>query len=326
MNRFYTVVASLMLALTASAQEDAFFEPYKNIDLRLPAVPLIVNDPYISFWSPYDKLTDGTTRHWSNIKKPMDGLLRVDGKVYRWMGQQQTYILGNTLLPMTSDRGWSAKAYIGSTPPATGITWAREDFDDSGWETMRGAFGCPYHGSTNCPDDWHTNVGTEWYKEGTSVYVRRHVNLTAEDLEKELYVKYSHDDYFYLFINGRLVINSGYNWAPNVVFKLKPEIMAYLHEGDNVIAVRCQNQTGGAYCDFGLYENLKVNNPDQEVAIQRNVDVLACNTFYNFRCGPVNLDVVFTAPMIIDDLESISTPINYISYRVTSNDGQEHDV
>ena len=326
MNRFYTVVASLMLALTASAQEDAFFEPYKNIDLRLPAVPLIVNDPYISFWSPYDKLTDGTTRHWSNIKKPMDGLLRVDGKVYRWMGQQQTYILGNALLPMTSDRGWSAKAYIGSTPPATGITWAREDFDDSGWETMRGAFGCPYHGSTNCPDDWHTNVGTEWYKEGTSVYVRRHVNLTAEDLEKELYVKYSHDDYFYLFINGRLVINTGYNWAPNVVFNLKPEIMAYLHEGDNVIAVRCQNQTGGAYCDFGLYENLKVNNPDQEIAIQRNVDVLACNTFYNFRCGPVNLDVVFTAPMIIDDLESISTPINYISYRVTSNDGQEHDV
>lgn len=328
MKKILTSAVALLLAATLSAQEDSFFEPYKSISLRLPSVPLITNDPYISFWSPYDKLTDGTTRHWSDINKPMDGLLRVDGKVYRWMGKQQDYVLGNALLPMRADAQWSAKAYIGATLSST--NWTKEDFDESEWTTMPGAFGCPKgkydNGTKECGDDWHTNVGTEWYEEGTNVYVRRHVTLTAEDLEKDLYVKYSHDDYFYLYVNGKLLVKTDYTWAPNEVRRITGTAKAALHEGDNVIAVRCYNKTGGAYCDFGIYENLKTNKTTETIATQTNVDVLACNTYYNFKCGSVNLDVVFTAPMIIDDLESISTPINYVSYRVTSNDGKEHDV
>ena len=61
-------------------------------------------------------------------------------------------------------------------------------------------------------------------------------------------------------------------------------------------------------------------------AEQLSVDVLPTQTYYTFRCGPVELDVVFTAPLLIDDLDLMSTPINYISYRVRSLDKASHDV
>ena len=40
--------------------------------------------------------------------------------------------------------------------------------------------------------------------------------------------------------------------------------------------------------------------------------------------GLRELDVVFTAPQLIDDLDLLSTPINYISYRVCPLDKKEH--
>lgn len=328
-----------MLTMTTFAQEDAFFEPYKNVDLRLPSVPLVLNDPFISFWSPYDKLTDGPTKHWADIRKPMDGLLRVDGTVYRWMGRQEKYILGSPLLPMASDQAWSGLVHHGTKPSGTGIKWTQEDYESSSnfqadqWATEKGAFGCPKgkyaDGTRTCDESWHTNVGTEWYKTGSSngIYIRRHMNLTADDLQKDLYVRCSHDDYFYLYINGHKFVDTGYTWVKNDTYDIPAEDVAkYLHEGDNTVAVYCYNQEGGAYCDFGIYENLKTENPEEIVATQKGVDVLACNTYYTFTCGPVDLDVVFTAPMDIHDLDLISTPINYVTYRVRSNDGEAHNV
>lgn len=49
-------------------------------------------------------------------------------------------------------------------------------------------------------------------------------------------------------------------------------------------------------------------------------------TYYTFACGPVELNVVFTAPLMLDDLDLISTPVNYISYQVRSIDKKQHDV
>ena len=74
MRKFLFLFAAFFAATLLQAQTPDYFVPYKQTNLRLPSVPLLVNDPYFSFWSPYNRLNDGTTKHWDDQQKAMDGL------------------------------------------------------------------------------------------------------------------------------------------------------------------------------------------------------------------------------------------------------------
>ena len=87
------------------------FIPYATTALRLPAVPLIVSDPYLSIWSVTDHLAGGTTRHWTEDEKPLTGLLRVDGELYRFMGAPQKHVM-NTIAPMADEARWEARTSL----------------------------------------------------------------------------------------------------------------------------------------------------------------------------------------------------------------------
>ena len=53
---------------------------------RLPAIPIITFDPYISIWMPADTLTETDTAHWCGQPLPVRGSMEVDGRLYRFLG------------------------------------------------------------------------------------------------------------------------------------------------------------------------------------------------------------------------------------------------
>jgi hypothetical protein len=59
---------------------------------RVPAIPLIVHDPYFSIWSTTDSLFSGWPKHWTGRTNGMCAMLRVDGRSFRLMGESPSTI------------------------------------------------------------------------------------------------------------------------------------------------------------------------------------------------------------------------------------------
>ena len=78
---------------------------------RLPALPLIVNDPYFSIWCAADKLTDADTTHWAGFVKPMLGTAKIDGVSYRFLGlgkEKAMETVSQTVTPTSTEAVFSA--------------------------------------------------------------------------------------------------------------------------------------------------------------------------------------------------------------------------
>ena len=52
----------------------------------------------------------------------------------------------------------------------------------------------------------------------------------------------------------------------------------------------------------------------------------ATQSVYRFSAAGVNLKVIFTTPLLLDDLELVSPPAGYITFEVASADGKPHAV
>ncbi|WP_125042155.1 glutaminase domain-containing protein [Bacteroides faecalis] len=284
-------------------------ERHEKNELRAPAYPLVTIDPYTSAWSFTDNLYDGSVKHWTGKDFPLIGVAKVDGQFYRFLGMEELELRP---LVKTSEQGtWTGKYTI--EKPADG--WQNADFDDSKWKEGEGAFGTKEN---------ETAAKTQWGEE--FIWVRRVADIQEDLTGKNVYLEYSHDDDVIIYINGIKVVDTGNACKKHVQVKLSDEVIASLKKGDNLIAAYCNNRGANGLLDFGLLVELDDSRYFGQTATQKSVDVQPMQTYYTFTCGPVDLNLTFTAPMFMDNLDLMTRPVNYISYEVASNDGKKHEV
>lgn len=106
-------------------------------NLRVPAYPLVTIDPYISAWSHTDKLYEDEVRHWTGTEHSLTGVLRVDGKCYRFMGKGEQAL--TSILKDARDEEWTAK-YTNTMPYAD---WYTKEYNDTEWQEGAGHSGAP---------------------------------------------------------------------------------------------------------------------------------------------------------------------------------------
>ncbi|XOV93470.1 MAG: glutaminase domain-containing protein [Bacteroidota bacterium] len=271
---------------------------------RAPAYPLITIDPYTSAWSMADHLYDEPVKHWTGKVFSLIGAIRVDGKTYRFMGKEETTL--KPIIPMAKDSAWEG-SYVRSNP---GNDWYLPSFNDARWANGLSAFG----------SEGMKAVGTIW--EDDEIWVRRKFNFPKT--EKQLYLIYSHDDDMELYINGKEMISTGRSAKQEVILEIDPDILN--QGGENLIAAHCLDRGGLAYVDFGIYTNSDIKKSFTNPATQTGVSLTATQTIYQFDCGPVALDLTFTSPLLMDDLDVLSRPVNYVDYTIKSKDESEHEV
>ncbi len=304
------VIPALLILLYTACQEAKIAPPVTvTKNLRAPAYPLITIDPYTSAWSETDNLYDDVVRHWTGKRFGLIGALRVDGKVFRFMGKEE--IPKKAILPMADHGPWDCSYQL--KDPGKG--WEQPAFNDSKWIAGKGAFGTPEMPA----------LATLW--QTRDIWVRREFSMNSNLSDSPAYLIYSHDDDFVLYLNGQKIADTGYAWKNNVVVPLTGELRKLLHaDGKNVIAAHCKNRIGGGYVDFGIYQDSNQTAIFNQTATQKSVALSATQTHYRFSCGPVDLKLTFLSPLLPMNPDILSRPVNYISYETLASDGKQHEV
>ncbi len=273
-------------------------------DRKAPSYPLITHNPNFSIWSNTDELNASTTTHWTGANHSLLGLINVDGNIYRFLGKEEANY--KTILGTSDEDPFTVK-YTETSPQGD---WVAGTYAAGDWKSGSAPIG-----------DNAGQVKTLW--KSKDIWVRRIFNITNPASINELFLKINHDDNIELYLNGKKVYEKE-GWTNT--FQYYPINKNDLKAGQNVIAIRLANTVGGSYLDFGLADKQKDNGAKIQAAQQKNVEVTATQTIYDFTCGKVDLKLTFTSPLLMNDLGLLARPVSYITYTVQASDKKTHSV
>lgn len=257
---------------------------------------------------------DALNKHYLRLKSgklfPVIGILRIDGRTYRFMGGDSLRI--SPIAPLANDSvGWSGKySYL-----FPGKGWEQKEYDDSFWKAGNGAFG---------PVKGNSNIRTAWGAE--NIYVRRHIKIDNKDTLEghKIYVCYICDDQIKLFWNGDFFSEKGITYQTQCE-RLTDEAIAHICNGTNVLAAYGRNTGGPALLDFGLYIENKTYS-EADTVLLKQIDIQATQTHYVFQCGDVELQIDFVSPSLSEMWNMTGWPVGFLSYQVRAEDKKEHTV
>ncbi len=274
---------------------------------RVPAYPLITHSPYFSIWSTTDELNQSVTTHWTGSAHSLNGILKVDGKLYNFLGKPE--IRYQSIIPASDEKAYTV-SYTESAPAAN---WYEPTFNDSDWKNGR----APFSGDRKYG-------GTFW--NSADIWIRRSFNWNDNSTEP-YFLKFYHDDNVKVYLNRNLIYERE-GWVDQAeYFELDKAIRKHVKKGKNLLAIHCRNTAGGQHVDIGISKKLEsewMNKMIQAKQVYSRVNPL--QTVYRFECGPVYLELRFTSPLLLKDPDLLARPVSYISYKVRSRDEKPHQV